>query len=302
MSHSLQRKPFEARSSITICAPRGKMNRHSIKLFLEYNRSVAMMILRKNAIGSFEVKRVYESKLFVDDYVPQLELQKPELAILEELRSELPNLRMLDIGVGAGRTTEHFAGLAKEYIGVDYSSAMIKACRLRFPLYRLEVADAMDLSLFDDAYFDFVMFSFNGIDSVEHQERLAILREIRRVTRKGGYFSFSTHNLDSWWQGYQFRFSKNPAKLSLSMYNFLLNRKVWRTIRRTTRKPQCAMIYHKYKNFLFRTYFITPSEQLKQLKDAGFSDTKAYDLANGKIVSDPTNMLDNWVYFLAKAK
>jgi ubiquinone/menaquinone biosynthesis C-methylase UbiE len=278
------------------------MIRHSIKLFLEYNKAVALIILSENAIGNFGAKRVYESKLFIEDYMPQLELQKPELAILEELRSELPKWKMLDIGVGAGRTTKHFAGLAKEYVGIDYSSAMTKACRQRFPLYRLEVRDAMDLSVFDDAYFDFVMFSFNGIDSVTHQERLAILREIRRVTRKGGYFSFSTHNLNSWWQGHPFRFSKNPAELYLSIYNFLLNRKVWQTIKRTTRKPQYAMIYHKYKNFLFRTYFITPSEQLKQLKDAGFSNTQAYDLANGKIISDPTKMLDNWVYFLAKAK
>jgi hypothetical protein len=62
------------------------------------------------------------------------------------------------------------------------------------------------------------------------------------------------------------------------------------------------MIYHKYKDFLFRSYFITPGEQLKQLKDAGFSDIKVYALSNGEIVSYPTNMLDNWVYFLSKAK
>jgi ubiquinone/menaquinone biosynthesis C-methylase UbiE len=284
------------------------MIRNSIKLFLEYNKSVAMLILRQNKIGNFEVKRVYESKHFVDDYVPQLELQKPELVILEELRSELPNLKMLDIGVGAGRTTEHFAGLAKEYIGIDYSSTMIKACRLKFPQHRLDVADARDLSRFDDEYFDFVMFSFNGIDAVEHEDRLSILREIRRITKKGGYFSFSTLNLNSWRLN-TFRFSKNPITLSFPMYNFLLNRKVWRTIRRTTRKPQYAMIYHSARStyvrgraFIFRSYFVTPNEQLKQLKDAGFSDTKAYDLHNGKIVSDPTNMLDNWVYFLAKAK
>lgn len=278
------------------------MSKHSIKLFLEYNRLVAMLILRHIDFGNFQVKRVYESKPFVDDYVPQLELQKPELTIFEELRSELPYLRMLDIGVGAGRTTKHFAGLAKEYIGVDYSNAMIKACRLKFPQYRLEVADARDLSLFDDAYFDFVMFSFNGIDSVEHGERIAILREIRRVIRKGGYFCFSTLNLNSWQLKPPFRFSKNPARLYRSIYNFLLNNKVWRTMKRTTRKPQHLMAYFRYKDFLLRNYFVTPSEQLKQLQDAGFSSTKAYYLNSGKVVSDPTNMLDYYVYFLTKAK
>ena len=278
------------------------MSRHSIKLFLEYNKAVAMTILRDNAIGSVDVKRVYESKLFVEDYVTELELQKPESAILDELKSQLPNLRMLDIGVGAGRTTKYFAGLTKEYIGVDYSGAMIKICRLRFPLYRFEVADAKDLSRFHNEYFDFVLFSFNGIDSVDPQERLIILRQIRRVIRKGGYFCFSTHNLNSWWQGNPFRFSNNPTKLSLSLYNFLLNRNLWQTKKQKRKKPQSAMIYHKYKNFLFRSCFITPIEQIKQLRDTGFSEIKAYDLANGKIVSDPTNMLDNWVYFLSRAK
>jgi ubiquinone/menaquinone biosynthesis C-methylase UbiE len=266
-----------------------------------------MSILTQNNIGNFEVKRVYESKHFVDDYVPQLELQKPELAILEELRTELPNLKMLDIGVGAGRTTKHFAELAKDYVGIDYSSTMIKACRLKFPQYKLEVADARDLSRFDNEYFDFVMFSFNGIDAVEHKDRLTILGEIRRVTRKNGYFAFSTLNLNAWHLN-SFRFSKNLTVLSFPIYNFLLNRKIWRNIRRTTRKPQYSMIYHIARSsysdriFLFRSYFVKPMEQLKQLNDAGFSDIKAYDLHSGKPVIDSANMMDNWVYFLAKAK
>lgn len=77
-----------------------------MKLFLDYNVSLVLLIFRRTSISNF-VKRMYESKDFVDGYVPQLELQKPELAILEELRSELPNLRMLDIGVGAGRTRDN---------------------------------------------------------------------------------------------------------------------------------------------------------------------------------------------------
>ena len=40
---------------------------------------------------------------------------------------------MLDIGVGTGRTTMHFAGLVKEYVGVDYSSALIQACPEKIP-------------------------------------------------------------------------------------------------------------------------------------------------------------------------
>jgi len=62
------------------------------------------------------------------------------------------------------------------------------------------------------------------------------------------------------------------------------------------------MAYFRYKDFLVRDYFSTPSEQLKQLQDAGFSDIKAYSLNSGKEVLDPTNMLDYYIYFLTKAK
>ncbi len=279
-----------------------KIGKKSFRLFLEYNIEIASLILRHNDSSNFQVKRVYESNDFVDDYLPQTELQIPEKTILEELRNELPSFRMLDIGVGTGRTTKHFAGLVKEYVGVDYSSALIKACREKFPKYRLEWADARNLSLFDDAYFDFVLFSFNGIDAVEHEDRLAILREIRRVLRRGGYFCFSTLNLNSWQLKPPFRFSKNPAILYRNTYNFLLNHKVWPTIKQTGKKTQHMMAYFRYKDFLVRDYFSTPSEQLKQLNDAGFSNTKAYGLNSGKEVFDPTNMLDYYVYFLTKAK
>jgi ubiquinone/menaquinone biosynthesis C-methylase UbiE len=41
-------------------------------------------------------------------------------------------MKMLDIGVGRGRTTMHFAQAAEEYWAIDYSEEMIAACRERF--------------------------------------------------------------------------------------------------------------------------------------------------------------------------
>jgi SAM-dependent methyltransferase len=43
--------------------------------------------------------------------------------------------------------------------------------------------------------FDFILFSFNGIDYVPACDRNAVFRELRRVGSKGGLFFFSTHNL-----------------------------------------------------------------------------------------------------------
>jgi ubiquinone/menaquinone biosynthesis C-methylase UbiE len=277
------------------------MNKTSINLFWQYNISIISQFLKRYSLTSMMLKGVYESESFIDDYVPQIELQKPEITVLEELKDELPHFRMLDIGVGLGRTTKYFAPLVTEYIGIDYSINMIKVCRQRYPHLRLEVADARNLSFLENNYFDFVLFSFNGIDNVQHEERMQILREIHRILKKDGFFCFSTLNLNAWLLKPMFRFSKSPRLLYRSTYNFLLNNSVWRSLRAKT-KEKHTMIYFTYKDFLLRNYFITPYEQLRQLQDTGFSDTRAYDLNSGKVVSNPENMRDYYIYFRTKAK
>lgn len=113
-------------------------------------------------------KNPWESEDTVREYYAEFYLLKPEETVLNGLRAKLSKMRMLDIGVGAGRTTRYFAPLAKEYIGVDISKNMIRACRRKFRNYpkkiSFEVADARDLSSFRDNYFDFSLFSANGID------------------------------------------------------------------------------------------------------------------------------------------
>jgi ubiquinone/menaquinone biosynthesis C-methylase UbiE len=106
-----------------------------------------------------------------------------------------PGMTVLDLGVGGGRTTSYLSRVASRYVGVDYSEAMIHACRRRFPHLDLVLADASDLSAFEDASFDAVVFSFNGLDCVVPDEkRLRCLRECWRVLRSGGVFVFSSHN------------------------------------------------------------------------------------------------------------
>src|SRR5882724_7260234 len=65
-----------------------------------------------------------------------------------------PGSAVLDLGVGGGRTTGYLAGRASRYVGVDYATEMVKACRGRFPGVELMVADAADLSVVPDGSFD----------------------------------------------------------------------------------------------------------------------------------------------------
>jgi SAM-dependent methyltransferase len=102
---------------------------------------------------------------------------------------------VLDLGVGGGRTTPYLSSIASDYIGVDYSEEMIGACRIKYPRLRFEVADAADLSLFANEFFETIVFSFNGIDYlVPDENRQQCIRECFRVLKPGGTFIFSCHN------------------------------------------------------------------------------------------------------------
>ena len=128
--------------------------------------------------------QTYLDRDIVDEYAAASHLQKAEHAILDIIRDRLPGMTMLDVGVGGGRTTLHFAPLVRHYVGIDLSEAMVAACRKRFANTltnaRFEAADVRDLHAFADGTFDFVLFSFNGLDSVPGRDRLRALEEIRR--------------------------------------------------------------------------------------------------------------------------
>lgn len=103
--------------------------------------------------------------------------------------------RILDLGVGGGRTTPHLCARASKYVGVDYSPEMVDVCRRRFPEIEFKCHDAADLSGYDDASFDAVVFSFNGIGHLwPDLTRHKCLAEVARVLVPGGRFIFSLHN------------------------------------------------------------------------------------------------------------
>jgi len=106
-----------------------------------------------------------------------------------------PRAALLDLGVGGGRTTPHLSSIASTYVGIDYSEEMIRACRIKYPMLRFEVADATDLSAFETGSFDAIVFSFNGIDYlVPDEKRQRCLRECHRLLKVGGTLIFSSHN------------------------------------------------------------------------------------------------------------
>jgi ubiquinone/menaquinone biosynthesis C-methylase UbiE len=136
---------------------------------------------------------VFNQAPVVTDYRESTHLTAAEESIFG--RFVRPGMDILDIGVGAGRTTPVLRALANRYVGVDVAPAMVTAAREQHPGVDFRVGDASDLSDFADESFDLLVFSFNGIDYLHPiKDRNRCLGECRRVLRPSGVFILSSHN------------------------------------------------------------------------------------------------------------
>ncbi|MCK6691583.1 MAG: class I SAM-dependent methyltransferase [Thermoanaerobaculia bacterium] len=251
-------------------------------------------------------KDSWNSMKVVNVYVNEKKLQKPEETIMGFIDPQLPNWRMLDIGIGLGRTTHHFAHRVKEYIGIDYSFAMIKTYRQLFPDSSLNgnirLGDARMMQDFEADCFDFILFSFNGIDYISHEDRLHALEEIKRVGKKGGLFVFSTHNLQYIDNLYTIKFGSGLKHFLYQCYRYL--RLIYHNgLPQRYRDKDFAIINDGAYHFKVTTYYIKPAAQIEQLKRLGFKNIRLFSLKTGvEIPKTDLNQLtkDSWIYYLCE--
>ncbi len=257
-------------------------------------------------------KITWEKAGVVSAYARASALQAPERTIFAELSPRLAAMDVLDVGIGGGRTTEHLARLAKSYVGIDYSSAMIQACEQRFgdslPKASFKVGDATDMRGLAADSFDLIVFSFNGIDCVSHEDRLKVFREVHRVGRSGALFCFSTHNILSVDRLNPLRehFGRNPFRMLRQVAVWVR----WRLVHRPKERiedlraaPHAVINDGAHDNGLY-LYYVRPSEQLNQLQP-WFSDARAFALGSGKEIAgavDIDRAADPWIYFLCSNK
>jgi len=149
------------------------------------------------------VRKSFTTEKTVSDYakaVTEIGPWESEKMMIEKYFN--PESRILDIGCGAGRTTIGLYGFGYHLVeGLDLSEAMIVQARriskeLNYDI-TFSVGDAACLD-YDDEIFSAALFSFNGIMQIPGREnRIRVLKEIKRILKPKVYFLFTTHDRDS---------------------------------------------------------------------------------------------------------
>src|SRR5437667_2471330 len=102
-----------------------------------------------------------------------------------------PDSRLLDIGVGWGRIYRVLLRETPHIVGIDVVPQCIEMCRSAFPDGKFEVAPLAPPYRFADAEFD-VAYLYSVFTHLNEGLFLAMLRELARVVRKGGFVVFTT--------------------------------------------------------------------------------------------------------------
>ena len=249
--------------------------------------------------------RAWRRPLTAFAYRNAVDLLPPETAMLAQLGGEVARGRVLDIGVGTGRTTGHLANRCAGYTGLDYSPEMIRRAKDRFPGLDLRVMDARDMSAFGRAAFDIVFFSFNGIDYVGHEDRLRILAQVHGVLKPGGAFLFSAHRLGAVIPPARalsnLALSVNPVRAANGLLKYAQGMRNARRLKPLERRgDHYALLNDSAQQYQLLTYYISPEAQQQQLVRAGFGHIRAYSQSGTALSFETPDRDDYMVHYLAR--
>ncbi len=281
--------------------------RRAVRLALEGGVFLHVLLHRKKIVK--EARRSMEGvasfqELYARGVTPQTVtvIAKPEAELLRRLRPELGEIRMLDIGVGAGRTSIYFASRVRSYTAIDYAAPAAAMARTQLddhldPHHILE-ADAKSMGFAADGMYDLVLFAGEGVDEAVNEDRVRVFQEIQRVGREGALFFFSSRNLQSLTLG--------PARGMLDMLIRLRRRLLLAAANPGLRRLECqpsALLFEEHGGYRLPVYYGTPREQVRVLRELGFHDVRVFSMRTGLEVRDWRRwdkLTDDSLYYLCR--
>lgn len=261
------------------------------------------MNLVKDAPRQDEVNRGVYYARGVYLYYLSKSLLPVERACLAKYKPYWQGRDILDIGVGAGRTSRYFAPSARRYIAIDYSPVMVNYVARTLPEIDVRLADFRDLRIFDNCSFDFVFATANVIDALAPQDRLQALNEASRVLRPGGILAFSTHNIHykRAFSGPRMEWSWNPLRLGFNGVKYLLGS--WnhqRVAPLRVRTADYALLNDSGHFYACLHYYVGRSTVSAQLAGAGLRLLEVFD-RNGRVLPETEDDSENpWLFYASQ--
>lgn len=203
-------------------------------------------------------------------------LDAAERRLLSDWDADFRGRRVLDLGVGTGRTTAMLWPCARDYLGVDLSETMLSRARTNFPGARLRRMDIRAVGDLPAASRDYVLASYAVLDVFDHDERSAVLAAIARVLAPGGLLVFSFHNLLWREAGAPPRphYSANPVRLARDFRQYLIGRRNYRARSELERRgEEHAMLRDMAHQWRGVFYYVAPQAQIAQLDALGYETT-----------------------------
>ena len=225
---------------------------------------------------SFDLSE-HNARIFFDPKLPEWyerqSLCSAEATIFLRHRDAFLNKKVLDIGVGSGRTTRFLLPFARSYFGVDLSPVMLARAKSQYPAANFRALDLRELNRLDAQDFDFALASWAVLDAVTHEERLKAMEQVRCLLCPGGLFVFSSHNRRSELAGRPpaLEVSAAPDKMVRNFAHYVIAKSNYRRMLPLRREENDYAMFndmaHRWKGVF---YYIDREAQARQIQSAGF--------------------------------
>jgi SAM-dependent methyltransferase len=220
----------------------------------------------------------WETQKFVNKY-KNYSLYEAEKVLFEKFNKNIENKEILDIGTG--RTSFFLLKKTKKYLGFDYSKKMIEKCKKNFPTNnkKFKVLDVCKMNF--NKKFDFIFFSYNGIDCIESlNKRKECLKRINKHLKTNGVFLFSFHNLIAYKKNWKKPTLKRLVFRLFYPWNFLIYLEIIKNFIKFKKKEVFKKDYEIFMDganfFSILNLYMKPKFQIEILKELGFSNIKIY--------------------------